>query len=379
LERSKALQPGQVPLPAAIDAAGAQAFTGFGALILTCRFVSFAAGILLALSVPAMLAGQGTLVADSVSSPALASNVVGENQTRQVLVYLPPSYRRDPARRFPVLYLLHGATSLPKEWVDRSYQGLDLRVAMDSLIAAAAIPEFIVVMPDANNMIQAGFYANSPATGNWEDFVARDLVRYVDRHYRTETRASRRALVGHSMGGFGALEIGFDHSEAFGLVYAVSPCCFGFVGRLAESSPAWRTLSTIKRWQDAPAQVGIVLGMASALDGSATDPRLFAELPFSARSDGSIVPDAAVQSRWLARMPPARASAMVRRGDRQPVIVIEAGSEETEILAGIELLRSRLDSLGLRYSDTTFAGGHVDRVRDRFTQHMLPVVGRWFK
>ena len=268
---------------------------------------------LCALLVPAILAGQGTLVTDSVSSPALASNVVGEKRTRQVLVYLPPSYRRNPARRYPVLYLLHGATSLPIEWVDGSYQGLDLRVAMDSLIAAAAIPEFIVVMPDANNVIQASFYANSPATGNWKDFVVRDLVRYIDGHYRTETNASRRALVGHSMGGFGAFTIGFDHPALFGLVYAVSPCCIGFVGRLAESSPAWRTLSTIKRWQDAPGQVGIFLGIASALDGSATDPRLFAELPFSARSDGSIVPNAAVQSRWL-RANAARA----RIGDGTP-------------------------------------------------------------
>jgi hypothetical protein len=70
---------------------------------------------------------------------------------------------------------------------------------------------------------------------------------------------------------------------------------------------------------------------------------------------------------------------MVRRGDRQPVIHIEAGSEEAEILAGIQLLRSRLDSLGVRYSDTTFTGGHIDRVRERFTQHMLPTVGRWLR
>jgi S-formylglutathione hydrolase len=117
---------------------------------MTSRLVSCASIVLSSLFVPAILAGQGTIVTDSVSSPALASNVVGEKQTRQVLVYLPPSYRRDPARRFPVLYLLHGATSLPKEWVDGSYEGLDLRVAMDSLIAAAAIPELIVVMPDAN-------------------------------------------------------------------------------------------------------------------------------------------------------------------------------------------------------------------------------------
>jgi pimeloyl-ACP methyl ester carboxylesterase len=313
-----------------------------------------------------------------VSSPGLASNVVGDSPVRRTLVYLPPSYRRDPTRRYPVLYLLHGATSLPQEWIDSTYGGFDMRVAMDSLVAASATPEMIVVMPDANNALEAGFYANSPATGNWEDFVVRDLVHHVDERYRTERQPSRRALVGHSMGGFGALAIGFKRPDVFGLVYAISPCCIGFVGRLAPSNPAWTTLATVQRWQDAPAGVRLLLGMTAALDGSRSRPRLFDELPFTTKPDGSTVPNPAVQARWLARMPPDLASAMVRRGDRQPVILIESGSEEVALNEGVKLLRARLDSLRIRYSDTTFVGGHIDRVRERFSGHVLPIVGRWF-
>lgn len=324
------------------------------------------------------VAAQSTLVVDSVTSPGLASNVVGDSPVRRTLVYLPPSYRRDTIRRYPVLYLLHGATSLPEEWVDSTYDGFDLRVAMDSLVAASATPEMIVVMPDANNALGAGFYANSPATGNWEDFVVRDLVRHVDARYRTEPQASRRALVGHSMGGFGALAIGFRHPDVFGLVYAISPCCLGFVGRLAPSNPAWALLSSVKRWQDTPAEARLLSGMAAALDGDRSSPRLFAELPFSAKPDGSMVPNATVRTRWLARMPPDLASAMVRRRDRPPVILIESGSEEVGLNEGVKLLRGRLDSLRIQYTDTTFVGGHVDRVRERFTRHMLPTVGRWF-
>ena len=329
-------------------------------------------------STPAILPGQGTLVTDSVSSPGLASNVVGDSPVRRVLVYLPASYSRDPARRYPVLYLLHGATSLPEEWVDGTYQGLDLRVAMDSLVEAAALPEFIVVMPDADNALGAGFYANSPATGNWEDFVVRDLVHHVDGRYRTDNRTGRRALVGHSMGGFGALAIGFNHPGVFGLVYAISPCCLGFAGWLADSSPAWTALSAVTRWHDAPDRIRLLVGMAAALDGNPANPRLFDEPPFGPGPDGTTVANPAVQARWLARMPPDRATAMVRRGERQPELLIEAGSEESGILAGIQLLGGRLDSLQIRYGDTTFTGGHIDRVRERFTRHMLPTVGRWF-
>jgi S-formylglutathione hydrolase FrmB len=323
------------------------------------------------------LAAQSTLVTDSVSSPGLASNVVGDSPVRRTLIYLPPSYGRDPARRYPVLYLLHGATSLPEEWVDGSYQGLDLRVAVDSLVSASAIPELIVVMPDADNAFGAGFYANSPVTGNWEDFVVRDLVGHVDRRYRTDARAARRALVGHSMGGFGALAISFNHPDVFGLIYAISPCCIGFVGRLDPSAPAWAALSAVDRWQDAPAQARLVLGMAAALDGSRSSPRLFDALPFTTTPNGATVHDRAAQARWLARMPPDLASAMVRRGDRRPEILIESGSEETALRLGIQVLRARLDSLRIRYTDTTFTGGHIDRVRERFTQYMLPTVGKW--
>ena len=336
----------------------------------------FTATALATAAISGTLGGQGTIVKDSVSSRGLVGNVVGDSAVRRTLVYLPPSYQREPTRRYPVLYLLHGATSVPEEWVDGTYQGFDIRVAMDSLVAAGTIPELIVVMPNADNALGAGFYANSAATGNWQDFVVRDLVRHVDRRYRTDPRASKRALVGHSMGGFGAFNIGFDHPDVFGFVYAISPCCIGFVGRLGPS-PAWGVLSKIKRWQDAPPNVRLLLGMVAALDGSRTDPRLFTELPFDVRADSTAVPNPNVQARWLARMPPDRASAMVRRGDRQPMIVIESGSEETQLRLGIEVLRGRLDSLGIRYADTTFTGGHVDRVKERFTQHVLPTAGRW--
>jgi CubicO group peptidase (beta-lactamase class C family)/enterochelin esterase-like enzyme len=344
------------------------------------NLVNWLAGVVVgAVMLPGALAGQGTLVTDSVRSPGLASNLVGDGPVRRVLVYLPPSYRRDTGRRYPVLYLLHGITSVPDEWLDGSYQGLDLRIALDSLAAAGAIPELIVVMPDANNKLEASWYANSPALGAWEDFVVRDLVRHVDRRYRTENGPARRALVGHSMGGFGVLAIGFNHPGVFGLVYSISPCCMGFIGRLAPSSPAWTALAALKRWQDATGPAALGLTLAAALDGSRTSPRLFDELPFSPGPDGSPVRNPAAEARWLARMPPDLASAMVRRGDRQPVIHIEAGSDEAGILAGIQLLRGRLDSLGIKYHDTTFVGGHIDRVRERFTHNVLPTVGTWLR
>jgi len=324
----------------------------------------------------AVRAQQGTLVTDTVVSAGLAGNVVGASPRRAVVVYLPPSYNTDRTRRYPVLYMLHGATSVPEEWLDgTTYQGLDLRLALDSLMAARAMPELIVAIPNSDIALGSQWYANSPVLGNWEDFIVRDVVGFVDRRYRTVARREGRALFGHSMGGFGVLAIGFKHPDRFGFVYASSPSRIAFTGTIAPGAASWDSLARLTRWQDASYDLRLAIGLAAALDGSRTDPRLFTELPF-----GAAFPEAArarARGRWLAGMPLDLASGMVRRGDRPPTILIEAGSEETAIREAIGQLRRRLDSLGVRYADTTFQGGHIDRVRERIVGHMLPAVGRW--
>jgi pimeloyl-ACP methyl ester carboxylesterase len=326
---------------------------------------------------PPALRAQGTLVTDTVVSPGLARNVVGASSRRAVVVYLPPSYRADSARRYPVLYMLHGATSVPEEWLDGTYQGLELPAVLDSLISARALPELIVVMPNSDIALGSNWYVNSPVLGNWEDFIVRDVVGFMDRRYRTVARREGRALFGHSMGGFGALAIGFEHAERFGLVYASSPSRIALVGDLAPDAATWTALPRVTRWQDAAYGLKLAIGMAAALDGSRTDPRLFTELPFGPATGGSPAVHPKVRDRWLAGMPAALADGMARRGGRQPEILMEAGSEETAILEGIGVLRGRLDSLGIRYADSTFEGGHIDRVRERISGHMLPAVGRW--
>ena len=147
--------------------------------------------LLLVLCLPAPAMAQGRILVDTIRSKAIAGNAIGDTPNREVFVYTPPSYDRTPTRRFPVLYLLHGFTSQPREWLDGSYQGLDLQQTMDSLWRVDA-GEFLVVMPNADNAMGGGFYVNSAAFGKWEDFVSQELVQYIDARYRTRPdRASR--------------------------------------------------------------------------------------------------------------------------------------------------------------------------------------------
>jgi len=96
---------------------------------------------------------------------------------------------------------------------------------VDKALQGDASREVIIVMPNAYTAFHGSMYSNSITTGNWEDFVARELVTYVDSHFRTIPKVASRGLAGHSMGGYSTLRIGMKHPEVFSSLYALNPCC----------------------------------------------------------------------------------------------------------------------------------------------------------
>ncbi len=93
---------------------------------------------------------------------------------------------------------------------------------MDSVIGSGALREMIIVRPDASNRYVGCHYANSIVTGNWEDFIVRELVAHIDRTYRTLATPASRGLAGHSMGGRGALYLASKYPNVYGALYALS-------------------------------------------------------------------------------------------------------------------------------------------------------------
>jgi len=338
---------------------------------------------LLLLAAPSQAAGQSRVVHDSVRAGALEGNLFGDRTTREVLVYLPPSYDREPKRRFPVLYLLHGFTSLPNEWLDGSYPGLNLQMTMDSLLAGNPGAEFLVVMPDANSRLGGGFYTNSPVTGGWADFVVRDLVGLIDGHYRTRANRTHRALAGHSMGGYGTLVLGFQHPELFGLLYAMSPCCITFAGEFSPTSEAWAAAAAASTWEvpRTPPGLRLVVALAAALSPAPDRPRRYGELPFEPDSSGRLYPRPVALDRWRSRMPIGLIPALKRSRHRPPAIFLEFGLEDhlASVAAGVAVLTRALDSAHLPYVLSSFEGGHVDRMPERIGGALLPTVARWFE
>lgn len=155
-----------------------------------------------------------------VRSRWYSSRVTGK--TRHVMVYTPPEYDADPARRYPVLYLQHGGGEDETGWTRQGHANFIL----DNLIAAGKAKPMIIVM-EKGYASRAGEPA-APAErgrgdgGVFEDVVLKDLIPLIDATYRTLPDRDHRAIAGLSMGGGQALRIGLTHLDTFAVVASFS-------------------------------------------------------------------------------------------------------------------------------------------------------------
>lgn len=137
--------------------------------------------------------------AKNIQSVRFNSESLGEERAFNIL--LPTDYEASSSR-YPALYLLHGYGDDQSAW---SY--------MTNVSGYAAHHKFIIVMPDASK----SFYINSAADpkARFEDFIVKDLITWVDAHYRTIPLPRARAVAGLSMGGYGAAFLGLKHYRKF--------------------------------------------------------------------------------------------------------------------------------------------------------------------
>ncbi|HEX2191194.1 MAG TPA: alpha/beta hydrolase-fold protein [Longimicrobiaceae bacterium] len=320
---------------------------------------------------------RGAVVHDTVRSAALRGNPLGDPADRHVAVYLPPSYASDPSRRYPTVYLLHGFDGDPAQWTGGRMR---LPEAMDSLVAAGAVREMIVVMPDGKNALGGSFFANSPATGRWEDFLVREVVEHVDRRYRTVPGSKGRGVAGWSMGGHASLRLAGRHPEVFGAAYALSPCCLGDL-RLdlapgTEAGPrVWREAAAVRDragLAEAPFGARLALAMAALSPPDPARP-LGIALPYEAGAEG-LVPAEPAHSAWEA----VSADSLVARHGaglaRLSGIAFDAGTEDgfRHIPASTRALSDALGRAGIPHAWELYAGTHGSHVPERLRTHVLP-------
>jgi enterochelin esterase-like enzyme len=159
---------------------------------------------------PAYVSQPGTAQRIEVRSDALGG------RRQEVYVYLPSGYASRPHRRYPVVYLLHGFPGRPLAFLETVQMG----IVDDAATAKGKAQPAILVMPfgSTGTFTDEEWVNGLSPKAHWSTFVARDLVRYVDAHYRTVATRAGRAIGGLSEGGYGAIDIALHHPREFSVV-----------------------------------------------------------------------------------------------------------------------------------------------------------------
>src|SRR5262245_3877744 len=249
---------------------------------------------------PRPTGGTGKIERITIHGKSLEGNLEGDSPDRDATVYLPPAYASDQSRRFPVVYLLHGYGGREDTFTSRL---ASLQESGDRLAIAQGFSSSIVVTPSAFTLHKGSMYSNSPTTGDWERFVAEDLVAYMDANYRTLPSRLSRGLAGHSMGGYGALKIGMKRPDVFGALYVMSACCLAANRNpRPDSTAAVEAIKTREQAEEAAKAPGFgpstTLASAAAWSPNPKNPPLFLDLPVK---DGKVRPD--IVAKWVANSP----------------------------------------------------------------------------
>jgi S-formylglutathione hydrolase FrmB len=312
-------------------------------------------------------ARNGTVEHISVHGKSLEGNLEGDSPDREVSVYLPPSYAGDQARRFPVVYLLHGYGGRDDTFTSRL---ANLPESADRLAAAQGFSEMIVVTPNAFSLHKGSMYSDSVTTGNWESFIAEDLVAFVDSHYRTIATRIGRGLAGHSMGGYGAIRIAMKRPGVFSSLYIMSACCLAANNPQPASMAPAEAIKTREQAEVAARAPGfgpsVNLASAAAWSPNPNNPPLFLDLPVK---DGKVRPD--IVDKWAANAPLTMLDRYVPDLKALYAIAVEIGTKDT-LLASNRQLHEALTRRKIAHSYEEYDGDHTNRVRERIERNILP-------
>jgi hypothetical protein len=311
-------------------------------------------------------------------SASFSGSKIGVDPVRKMVVYLPAGYD-EGARRYPVIYYLANGPD--------SYRGLfdgsDAKRLFDKAIASGVIGPFILVSADMNTKLGSSWFVNSSATGNWEDFLVKELAPYMDANFRTLPSRESRALLGDRMGGYGAIRIGMRHPEVFSVVYALHPVGAGNGLQIMFSRPNWDLLANAKSLDDLKGDLFAIIftSIFQAHLPNPDKPPLFTDLPARKVGDRLVIDQALTErlqdSFFLERLIPKYADNLKSlRGFR-----FDWGRNDTnqDHVYSNEAFTHKLDEYGVPYEAEEYRGFFGERNwgdDGRVYTEALPFFGR---
>lgn len=314
---------------------------------------------------------------------------------RRLTIYLPPGYE-ESKQRYPVIYFLHGG-------VDRLADSTlmvwwRIHELMDAAILGGHIRPMIFVLPNSNTTLGSGFYTNSTLTGNWADYIGKDVVEYIDKRYRTIANRNSRGSSGHSGGGNGALKIGMLYPDVFGAVYALSPAVLGWAADFSINNPAFKSMDSfrnqysdeeifddlIKRNDYTKFHTKVFANMARAYSpDEAGKTFLSAKMPVNYSGDSLIV-DVETKRKWEANFPINMIESHLPALKSLNGLKLDWGRNEATTYVPIAALQfsKKLEANKVKHFAEEYIGDHVNKIGGfdgRIYTEMLPFFDTYLK
>ena len=310
---------------------------------------------------------NSTISIENFKSTALEGNPLNDPATRRVPVYLPPGYE-DGNQRYPTLYLLTAFAARGMKLLNDSLWDENIQERLDRLIGEGLMQPMIVVMPDASTRYGGSQYLNSVGTGQYEDSI-RELVCNIDQKYRTIDNPAKRAVMGHSSGGYGTLRLAMHHPDTFGLAAAhapdlnfemVYPMDFPEVMRYYDKAGDEGIQTLLDAPSAALAKGVSFYALATCAMASCYSPNPEAawgfDLPFDLYTGER---DEAVWARWQAHDPIQMVDDHVEALQSLKLLYLDCGlRDEENLLYGARILSKKLNDLFIAHTYEEFEGGH---------------------
>jgi len=301
--------------------------------------------LLISILIPTFSFSQGT-----TSNVHFYSNAL--KMERNVQIYLPEGYNEQDSIRYPVITYLHGAGQ-------NSTSESGLINILNDLIGSSTISPVIVVKPDGRaGPWDRSYFTNSELYGNFEDFIVYDLVEFIDSAYNTIASRDKRAIMGWSMGGYGAMKCALKHPDIYCGVVSYSGMldmimCSQYVPFILTENggaPVSVYAPNAGTWSYG------AFAIAGAFSPNLDNPPYFVDFPLD--SMGNWIDS--VWSRWSVQNCPSLARSISKEDDL--AIYFDCGKQdETLAYAFNTSFADSLDKLGLTYEFQSYTGGHYDR------------------
>ena len=304
----------------------------------------------------------------TIHSEAIAGNLEGNPADREVFVVLPPSYATEPERRYPVVYALHGFWIDARQWMGEIHMPQTAEGAF-----AKGTPEMILVLPSSKTRHLGSQYASGVTVGDFERFVADELISYIDANYRTVSERGSRGLVGHSMGGYGAARIGIKHADTFGALYLMSPGGLK-PGPMFKIEPALagrlHAIESVDELADLPNEARGPLALSAAFAPNPNNAPLYLDFPFD--TEGNARPEILVK--FAANAPLAFIDQYIGGLRSYRAIGMDVGDEDW-LLDHSKAMDAALTEYGIDHEFAIYEGDHTNRLAFRMQDHVLPFFG----